>query len=139
MILTNKRISPIKAGTYRAKIVDIKYFDNVATKKGITQKLLYSFAVFTAEGIIEVKTNVFINNNSDSQFSQFKKSLLKLFETDTLDTDEHIGLNVRVKFSVIKTSKGDEYPQLDWYAPCKYDENETNTKKDKDLGGNNNE
>ena len=125
MILTNKKISPIKAGTYKAKIVDIRFFDNVATRKGIAQKLVYSFCVFTEDGIIELKTNLFINDYPDSKFTEFKKSVLKFFNTDTLDTDDHIGLTVKVKFTVFTASNGDEYPQLEWYSPCSYNENDT--------------
>lgn len=135
MILTTKKISPIKAGTYKCKIVDIKYYNNVATKKGLAQKLLYSFIVFTDEGIIEVKTNMFVNDYSDSRFTKFKKSVLKFFDTDTLDTDDHLGLTVKAKFSVFATSSGDEYPQLEWYKPYYEEELDDN----KSLGGNEND
>lgn len=132
MILTTKRISPIKPGTYKSKIVDIRLFNNVATRKGLAQKLMYSFVVFTDEGIIEVKTNVFVNDCPDSQFTKFKKSVLKFFDTDTLDTDDHIGLTVRAKFTVKTMNNGDEYPQLEWYAPY----TEENIKY---IGGNKND
>lgn len=134
MILTTKRISPIKPGTYKAKIVDIRLYDNVATKKGIAQKLVYSFCVFTDDGIVEMKTNVFVNDYPDSNFSKFKKSVLKFFDTDTLDTDDHIGMTVKVKFTVFTANNGDEYPQLEWYSP--YIKEIDNSKN---LGGNNDE
>lgn len=139
MILTNKKISPIKDGIYKAKIVDIKYYNNVATRKGLAKKLLYSFAVFTDEGIIEVKTNMFVNDYPDSQFTKFKKSVLKFFGTDTLDTDDHIGLTVKAKFSILTTSNGDEYPQLEWYAPCGYAKDKNDVDNKDDFGGKNNE
>ena len=132
MILTTKRISPIKPGTYKSKIVDIRFFNNVATRKGLAQKLMYSFVVFTDEGIIEVKANVFVNVCPHSQFTKFKKSVLKFFDTDTLDTDDHIGLTVRAKFTIKTMKNGDEYPQLEWYAPY--------TKENiKYIGGNKND
>lgn len=139
MILTNKKISPIKAGTYKAKIVDIRLYDNVATRRGIAQKLVYSFVVFTDDGIIELKTNVFVNDYPDSNFTKFKKSVLKIFNTDTLDTDDHIGLTVQVKFTVFTANNGDEYPQLEWYSPYSYNENEANIDNAENLGGKNNE
>lgn len=139
MILTTKRISPIKEGTYKTKIVDIRFYDNVATKKGVAQKLVYCFAVFTDEGIIELKTNVFVNDYPDSNFTKFKKSVLKFFDTDTLDTDDHIGLTVKAKFSVFTTKDGDEYPQLEWYAPCSHNDDKTDIENKDDFGGQNNE
>lgn len=138
MILTTKKISPIKDGTYKAKIVDIRLYDNVPTRKGIAQKLVYSFCIFTEDKIIELKTNLFINDYPDSKYSKFKKTVLKLFDTDTLDTDDHIGLTVKAKFTVFTSNNGDEYPQLEWYSPCSHND-ETNIENNEVLGGNKNE
>lgn len=126
MILSTKKLSPVKAGIYKAKILDIKEYSNVPTKKGLARKLLFSFVLFTDAGIIELKTNMFINELPDSKFTKFKKSVLAFFNTDTLDTDDHIGITVKAKFSIKIADNGDEYPQLEWYAPYtnNLDENE---------------
>lgn len=91
--------------------------------------------MFTDEGIIELKTNLFVNDYPDSNFTKFKKSVLKFFDTDTLDTDDHIGLTVKAKFTVFTANNGDEYPQLEWYSPYakEIDNNSQN------IGGNENE